>query len=209
MSSTNTNKTYGVFAGELHEHAGAAIAMGVFVGSSWAVAAVIACSLAMLAEGTAAADLRWILSIVFGMLAGGILQQLWFNFRPALHMSYGGRIAGFGISYFLILRSVPFSAPGCSKASPGHGLSLPGSTSSRLPSSRSHSPTPSASAAPSIRTCSTAFMGRANSCKDLQVTAHADTSKRLIRASFPYGREASSHSTRYATCRASHRCGSM
>lgn len=103
MSSTNTNKTYGVFAGELHEHAGAAIAMGVFVGSSWAVAAVIACSLAMLVEGSATADLRWILSIVFGMLAGGILQQLWFNFRPALHMSYGGRIAGFGISYFLVL----------------------------------------------------------------------------------------------------------
>lgn len=103
MSSTNTNKTYGVFAGELHEHAGAAIAMGVFVGSSWAVAAVIACSLAMLVEGSATADLRWILSIVFGMLAGGILQQLWFNFRSALHMSYGGRIAGFGISYFLVL----------------------------------------------------------------------------------------------------------
>ena len=103
MSSTTKGKTYGVFAGELHEHAGTAIAMGIFVGSSWAAAAVIACSLAMLAAGTVTADLSWILSIVFGMLAGGILQQLWFNFRPALHMGYGARIAGFGISYFLIL----------------------------------------------------------------------------------------------------------
>ncbi|RRF91894.1 MAG: hypothetical protein DUD39_17430 [Coriobacteriaceae bacterium] len=32
-----------------------------------------------------------------------IIQQLWFNFRPALHVGYGRRIAGFGITYFLIL----------------------------------------------------------------------------------------------------------
>lgn len=103
MSSTNTVKTYGVFTRELHEHAGTAIAMGVFIGSSWAVAAVIACSIAMLGAGAASADLRWILSIVLGMLSGGILQQLWFNFRPAVRIGYGRRIAGFGITYFLVL----------------------------------------------------------------------------------------------------------
>ncbi len=100
---SSTKKQYGVFSGELNEHAGTALAMGVFIGSSWAVAAVIACSIAMLTAGTDTASLRWILSIVLGMLSGGILQQLWFNFRPALRLTYGARIAGFGITYFLIL----------------------------------------------------------------------------------------------------------
>lgn len=100
---SGTKKHYGVFSGELHEHAGTAIAMGVFVGSSWAVAAIVCCSVALLAAGSATADLRWLLSIVLGMLSGGILQQLWFNFRPALHVGYGGRIAGFGITYFAVL----------------------------------------------------------------------------------------------------------
>lgn len=100
---SSTKKHYGVFSGELHEHAGTAIAMGVFVGSSWAVAAIVCCSVALLAAGSATADLRWLLSIVLGMLSGGILQQLWFNFRPALHVGYGGRIAGFGITYFAVL----------------------------------------------------------------------------------------------------------
>jgi hypothetical protein len=100
---SSMKKQYGVFSGELNKHAGTAIAMGVFIGSSWAVAAVIACGIAMLVGGAATADIRWILSIVLGMLAGGILQQLWFNFRPALRIAYGRRIAGFGITYFLIL----------------------------------------------------------------------------------------------------------
>lgn len=100
---SSTKKQYGVFSGELNEHAGEALAMGVFIGSSWAAAAVIACSIAMLAAGADAASLRWILSIVLGMLSGGILQQLWFNFRPALRFGNGARIAGFGITYFLIL----------------------------------------------------------------------------------------------------------
>ena len=73
---SSTKKQYGVFSGELNEHAGTALAMGVFIGSSWAVAAVIACSIAMLTAGTDTASLRWILSIVLGMLSGGILQQL-------------------------------------------------------------------------------------------------------------------------------------
>lgn len=36
-------------------------------------------------------------------LAGDVLQQLWFNFRPASRLGYAGRVAGFGVTYFVAL----------------------------------------------------------------------------------------------------------
>ncbi len=95
---------YGVFDGEEHETVGRAMAMGAFVGSAWAVAAVVVWAVAgAVARGGLDGTARWVLSVVVAMLAGGILQQLWFNFRATARLSYAGRIAGFGLTYFAIL----------------------------------------------------------------------------------------------------------
>ncbi|WP_170104780.1 hypothetical protein [Parafannyhessea umbonata] len=37
------------------------------------------------------------------MSGGGVLQQLWFNFRSASRLGYAGRVAGFGVTYFVAL----------------------------------------------------------------------------------------------------------
>ena len=42
MSSQEKGLTYGVFDGDEHESAGRAVTMGLFVGSAWAVAAILA-----------------------------------------------------------------------------------------------------------------------------------------------------------------------
>ena len=92
MSSQEKGLTYGVFDGDEHESAGRAVTMGLFVGSAWAVAAILAWVVAQAAasggldESTSGAA-SWVLAC----LAGGVLQQLWFNFTPTSRLGYGGR----------------------------------------------------------------------------------------------------------------------
>ena len=104
MSSQEKSLTYGVFDGDEHESAGRAVTMGLFVGSAWAVAAILAWVVAQAAasggldESTSGAA-SWVLAC----LAGGVLQQLWFNFTPTSRLGYGGRVGGFGVTYFVAL----------------------------------------------------------------------------------------------------------
>ena len=98
------DRTYGVFAADQHESAGRAAAMGVFVGSSWAAVAILAwAACASIASGGADGSARIAASWVLACLAGGVLQQLWFNFRPTSRLGYGRRVAGFGVTYFVVL----------------------------------------------------------------------------------------------------------
>lgn len=104
MSTQKNDLTYGVFDGSEHESAGRAVSMGVFVGSACAVAATLTWAIGTAIQtgalGEAAASA---MSWIFACLAGGVLQQLWFNYRPATQLSYGRRVAGFGVTYFLAL----------------------------------------------------------------------------------------------------------
>ncbi|MGN0287924.1 MAG: hypothetical protein ACI4B6_09715, partial [Atopobiaceae bacterium] len=104
MRGEKRERTYGVFDPQMSQTAGRAVAMGTFVGSSWAVAAIACWAVgSALAGGGISQEARWIVSVVLGMLAGGVLQQLWFNFVPSMRLSYARRIAGFGVTYFVVL----------------------------------------------------------------------------------------------------------
>lgn len=104
MSTQKNDLTYGVFDGSEHESAGHAVSMGVFVGSAWAVAAMLAWAIGTtVQEGTLSEAAASAMSWMFACLAGGVLQQLWFNYRPATRLSYGKRLAGFGVTYFVAL----------------------------------------------------------------------------------------------------------
>lgn len=104
MSGRDRDLAYGVFDGDEHESAGRAVTMGAFVGSAWAVAAILAWVMSeAVASGGLDESTRGAASWVLACLAGGVLQQLWFNFRPTSRLGYGGRVAGFGVTYFAAL----------------------------------------------------------------------------------------------------------
>lgn len=104
MDSQKRDLAYGVFDGNEHESAGRAVTMGVFVGSAWAAAAILAWVMSeAVASGGLDESTRGASSWVLACLAGGVLQQLWFNFRPTSRLGYGGRVAGFGVTYFAAL----------------------------------------------------------------------------------------------------------
>ncbi|WP_373576472.1 hypothetical protein [Parafannyhessea umbonata] len=100
----NRHLTYGTFNPEVHVTAGGAVSMGAFVGSTWAVGVFVCWAVATaIASGGLDQTTGIVLSVAVAMLAGGILQQLWFNFAPAFRLSYPRRIAGFGVTYYVVL----------------------------------------------------------------------------------------------------------
>ena len=52
--------------------------------------------------------LSWCASAIAAGLAGGILQQLWFGYSVLTKPSYPVRVAGFGLSYYLVLAACSF-----------------------------------------------------------------------------------------------------
>lgn len=95
MDSQKRDLAYGVFDGDEHESAGRAVTMGAFVGSAWAVAAILAWVMSeAVASGGLDESTRGAASWVLACLAGGVLQQLWFNFRPTSRLGYGGARRG-------------------------------------------------------------------------------------------------------------------
>lgn len=82
---------------------GGAVGRGLLTGS---LIAVIMLALAI-AIGAAASGLddgmRYCLSCIAAGLAGGILQQLWFNYHPAMGLAYSARLLGFGVTYYAVL----------------------------------------------------------------------------------------------------------
>lgn len=105
MKRTESTNIYGVFAGDEHKRAVHAIAMGIFVGSAWAAGGTACWATATLIADSTDAGARAALAFLAAMVAGGVLQQLWFNFQPALRFGYGARVAGFGLTYFAVLAS--------------------------------------------------------------------------------------------------------
>lgn len=82
---------------------GGALGRGMLTGSLIAVT-MIAMAIGIdaaregLNEGT-----RFCLSYIVAGLAGGILQQLWFNYRPTRRFAYSTRLLGFGLTYYAAL----------------------------------------------------------------------------------------------------------
>ena len=77
---------------------------GLLSGSALAVAMLVA----SLLSSVAVAGMTWVvvllLSIIVAGLAGGLLQQVWFNPQVlGLGWGYPARIAAFGVSYFVVL----------------------------------------------------------------------------------------------------------
>ncbi|MCI6274924.1 hypothetical protein [Tractidigestivibacter sp.] len=104
MSAQRNDLLYGVFDGTEHESAARAVSMGVFVGSAAAVAAALVWTMGTVIQTGALGEVAGsAMSWMLACLAGGILQQLWFNYRPASRLSYGRRVAGFGVTYFIAL----------------------------------------------------------------------------------------------------------
>ena len=86
-----------------NDQLGGALGRGALTGSLVAVimlaAAVgIDATREGLTEGT-----RFCLSYIVAGLAGGILQQMWFNWRPTRRLAYSMRLLGFGLTYYVVL----------------------------------------------------------------------------------------------------------
>lgn len=94
---------YGIFTTEEHVTAGKAIAMGIFVGSVWVVAAFLIWAIVSIALSGPDESTRYTLSWIAAMLSGGIGQQLWFNYRVSSKLNYPARLLGFGLTYFVVL----------------------------------------------------------------------------------------------------------
>lgn len=124
MDSQKRDLAYGVFDGDEHESAGRAVTMGVFVGSAWAVAAILAWVMSeAVASGGLDASTRGASSWVLACLAGGVLQQLWFNFRPTSRLGYGGASQGLASRTSSPWRDARCCGSGCQWANrwPGWG----------------------------------------------------------------------------------------
>jgi len=98
-----SDKAFGVFDVEDQETVGKAIMVGVFTGSLWSVMAFLVWAIVTIVAQGPDESTRYTLSIITGMLAGGIFQQLWFNYRVSSKLDYRARLLGFGFTYFAVL----------------------------------------------------------------------------------------------------------
>ena len=98
-----TDRAYGVFEIEDEETVGRAVMVGVFTGSLWAVVAFLVWAIATTVAQGPVESTRYTLSVIAAMLAGGIFQQLWFNYRVSSKLDYRARLLGFGFTYFAVL----------------------------------------------------------------------------------------------------------
>ena len=79
------------------------IARGFFSGSGIAVIMlVLLIAIGCAFDGINQGEIMC-LTIIAAGVAGGLLQQLWFNFRLNSRMGYPTRLAGFGLTYFAVL----------------------------------------------------------------------------------------------------------
>ena len=79
------------------------IARGFFSGSGIAVIMLVLLIAIGCAFDGINQDEIMCLTIIAAGVAGGLLQQLWFNIRLNSRMGYPTRLAGFGLTYFAVL----------------------------------------------------------------------------------------------------------
>lgn len=81
-----------------------AVVSGLLSGSAIAVAMLVASILTGAVSAGITPMMALLLSIVVAGIAGGLLQQVWFNSKVLrIEWSYPARVAAFGLSYFVVL----------------------------------------------------------------------------------------------------------
>lgn len=104
MSKENNEKRRpSVFSDYEKWTAGPAIATGFFIGSGITVVILLVCIVGSLIFAGPIEGILLTLSLIIAGLAGGILNQLFFNYLPAFRMSYPVRMFLFSVSYFVVL----------------------------------------------------------------------------------------------------------
>jgi hypothetical protein len=99
----NEKRKAAVFSEDEKRTVGEAISTGFFTGSGITVVILIVCIVGSLIFAGPIAGILLTLSLVIAGIAGGILQQLFFNYLPAFRMSYPVRLFLFSVSYFAVL----------------------------------------------------------------------------------------------------------
>lgn len=98
----------GFLSGYDNRNIGSAVGMGLLTGSLITVIMLVL-SIAVGAAISGLSDwMRYYLSYIVAGLAGGILQQLWFNYHPAMRFAYSARLLGFGITYYVVLAACAY-----------------------------------------------------------------------------------------------------
>lgn len=81
-----------------------AIGAGVLVGSAIACAMLVIYILIGMAVEGMSAGMAYCLSFIAAGIAGGILQQIWFNWETLmLRITYAVRVVGFALTYYVVL----------------------------------------------------------------------------------------------------------
>ncbi|MGI6216936.1 MAG: hypothetical protein ACOYIK_04915 [Coriobacteriales bacterium] len=102
------NRKATVFSEDEKWTVGPAIATGFFTGSGIVVVVLLVCIVGSLIFAGPIEGILLTLSLVIAGIAGGILQQLFFNYMPAYRMSYPMRLFLFSVSYFVVLLGCAF-----------------------------------------------------------------------------------------------------
>lgn len=98
----------GFLGGYDNRSIGGAVGRGLLTGSRIAVI-MLALAIAIGAAVSGLDDgMRYCLSCIVAGLAAGILQQLWFNYHPAMRLDYSARLLGFGITYYAVLAACAY-----------------------------------------------------------------------------------------------------
>ena len=86
-----------------NNHLSGALIRGIFTGSLIALVMITVGSGIDIASEGLTEGTRFCLSYIAAGLTGGILQQIWFNYRPTRRFAYSLRLLGFGLSYYVVL----------------------------------------------------------------------------------------------------------
>ncbi|MFC2705288.1 MAG: hypothetical protein ACFN02_04950 [Olsenella profusa] len=86
-----------------NDQLGGALGRGALTGSLIAVVMLAAAVGIDAAREGLTENTRFCLSYIVAGLAGGILQQVWFNWRPTRRLAYSMRLLGFGLTYYAVL----------------------------------------------------------------------------------------------------------
>ena len=76
---------------------------GILSGSLFAVVGLLLACAVCAAVGKGNQGIAICFSLIIASLLGGLLQQFWFSYLLLMKPSYPVRIAGFGLSYFVVL----------------------------------------------------------------------------------------------------------
>ncbi len=95
--------TAGIFRGAMRNTASGATIRGIFMGCAITIVMFLIYALIEMAFAGYTQTVGYLLSFIAAGVIGGLLQQLWFNWHVNTKMSYPARIAGFGLTYFVVL----------------------------------------------------------------------------------------------------------